>query len=1105
MIDPRGVGDEHPPSFKGGNLQKYVLLAPLVFVAGAAFAQTPPAKACDPAPAKAVSVQGSVEAKRVGASDWQPVKLNDAFCPGDQVRVHERSRADVALLNQSVLRLNANSAITVEAPKEQSKGVIDLVRGAVHFFSRGPNSLDVNTPFTVAGVRGTEFYVNVEPQRTLITVFEGTVAAENASGSLMVRDGQSAQAEAGKAPVLRTVVRPRDAVTWTLYYPPVIHDPQAPGYKAQSLLAVGAVDEAQKTIQSTLQAAPNDADALGLASVIALVQNNKEQALQLAQKAVSANPNSAAALIARSYAEQGRFDLEAARKSIQRAVEIEPNNALAWARLAELQSAFGERDKALSAAQRAAALDPNLSRTQTVLGFAELISIDLDKAKQSFEKAVALDQADPLPRLGLGLAKIRGGNLDAGGRDIEIAASLDPSNSLVRSYLGKAYYEEKRAPLDQRELGMAKQLDPQDPTPWFYDSIAKQTTNHPVEALQDIEKARELNENRAVYRSQLLLDSDAAARAASQARIYGELGFQQRALVEGWGAVNRDPSNFSAHRFLADSYAVLPRHEIARVSELLQSQLLSPVTNTPLQPRLAESNLALISSAGPGIASFNEFSPLFNRDGASFLLSGMAGSEDTAAAEAVISGVAGKAGYSIGVSGFTTDGFRANSDQKDQLANAFLQYDFTPDTSAQLEYRHRDTKQGDLQMRFFPTAFNSALRNEIQSDTYRLGARHSFSPASVLLGSLMVQDRFTIEDLPGTPVATNRQGPDNAVSTELQHIYRAERFSLTSGLGYFKINGHVDQSLTTAGFSFTIPLPFPPFSQTIFVPPSTNTTTTTTDIEHVNAYTYANYSLAETVVLTGGLSVDSINGSSLSVGKHDQVNPKLGVVWSPTQTTTVRAAAFKTYKRTLITDQTLEPTQVAGFNQFFDDVNGTKAWRYGVGVDQKFARSVFGGVEVSKRELDSPFTVGTTLNEEHIDEWGARAYGYWTPRTWLALRADYLYDKWERRDGLPGRPTDLETHRVPLSASVFHGSGLSAMAVATYVKQEGEFLQGPGSSSFWLADFAVKYRLPKRHGFITAGVRNAGDKSFQFYDIDPKNPRFLPVQMVYIQGTLTFP
>jgi hypothetical protein len=60
-----------------------------------------------------------------------------------------------------------------------------------------------------------------------------------------------------------------------------------------------------------------------------------------------------------------------------------------------------------------------------------------------------------------------------------------------------------------------------------------------------------------------------------------------------------------------------------------------------------------------------------------------------------------------------------------------------------------------------------------------------------------------------------------------------------------------------------------------------------------------------------------------------QFNPKFGVTWNPLAATTVRAAIFRTLKRTLITDQTLEPTQVAGFNQFFDDINLTETWRYG--------------------------------------------------------------------------------------------------------------------------------------------------------------------------------
>ena len=173
--------------------------------------------------AKVVSVQGTVESQRTGEAQWRPVKLDETYSAGDTIRVAQRSRADVALLDQSVLRLNENSSITIQPIKGRRTGVIDLLKGAVHFFSRGPESLVVNTPFTVAGVRGTEFLLEVEPERTLLSTFEGTVVAENAAGSVTVTGGQSAVAERGKAPLLRVVARPRDAVQWALYYPTVVN------------------------------------------------------------------------------------------------------------------------------------------------------------------------------------------------------------------------------------------------------------------------------------------------------------------------------------------------------------------------------------------------------------------------------------------------------------------------------------------------------------------------------------------------------------------------------------------------------------------------------------------------------------------------------------------------------------------------------------------------------------------------------------------------------------------------------------------------------------------------------------------------------------------
>ncbi len=744
-----------------------------------------------------------------------------------------------------------------------------------------------------------------------------------------------------------------------------------------------------------------------------------------------------------------------------------------------------------------------------MLGYAYLMEVKTTRAKETFAKANALDQADPLPRLGLGLAKIREGDLHEGRQEIEIAAGLDANNSLVRSYLGKAYYEEKRTALTNREYATAKELDPKDPTPFFYDAIQKQTTNRPVEALHDLQKAIELNDNRAVYRSKLLLDSDLAARSASLGRIYTDLGFQQLALVEGWKSVNTDPSNYSAHRFLADSYSALPRHEIARVSELLQSQLLQPINTTPIQPRLAESNLFLISAGGPGGLSFNEFNPLFNRDGLTFQTSGLVGENDTYAGEGILAGIYEKASFSVGYSHFESDGWRKNADQDDDIANAFVQYEIGPKSSAQFEYRYRNTEHGDLNLRFFPENFFPGERHDEERNTYRLGMRHAFTPGSILLGSFTYQDaQFDLTDAePPEPFLDliDLERPEEAFGGEVQYLFRSRFINITSGIGYFDVNGRID---ATTGLDLPPP-PNGPGSITV-------SSVIDTDIKHVNPYVYSYIHALKNVVLTLGGSGDLVDSDSPDFKGKDQFNPKFGMTWEPIRGTTLRAAAFRTLKRTLITDQTLEPTQVAGFNQFFDDINGTEAWRYGGAIDQKFSRTVFGGLEYAKRDLSVPFLDFSDPSipkdaEVDWDEHLGRAYLFWTPHEWWALRAEYQYERVKRPEELTNGVKEMDTHRAPFGISFFHPSGVNTSLRATYFNQSGEFeeISGEGFRSgrddFWVVDAALSYRLPKRYGFITVGATNLLDREFNYFDTDVGNPMIQPDRMVFGRITLALP
>ena len=233
--------------------------------------------------------------------------------------------------------------------------------------------------------------------------------------------------------------------------------------------------------------------------------------------------------------------------------------------------------------------------------------------------------------------------------------------------------------------------------------------------------------------------------------------------------------------------------------------------------------------------------------------------------------------------------------------------------------------------------------------------------------------------------------------------------------------------------------------------------------------------------------------------------------------TTLRGAIFRTFKRTLITDQTLEPTQVAGFNQFFDDPDASKTWVYGAAVDQKFSTNIYGGAEFSKRDLETPYYMpgdGGLLERQTSDwdEYVGRAYLYWTPHNWVALKAEYLYENFERENAVNGIK-EVKSHRVPLGINFFHPSGLSAGVKATYYDQNGEFQRQDaflgdytsGRDDFWLVDAAINYRLPKRYGFITVGATNLFDRSFNFIDTDIQNPLIQPSRFFFGRITLNLP
>jgi hypothetical protein len=210
---------------------------------------------------------------------------------------------------------------------------------------------------------------------------------------------------------------------------------------------------------------------------------------------------------------------------------------------------------------------------------------------------------------------------------------------------------------------------------------------------------------------------------------------------------------------------------------------------------------------------------------------------------------------------------------------------------------------------------------------------------------------------------------------------------------------------------------------------------------------------------------------------------------------------------------------VAGFNQFYDDPDATETWVYGAALDQKFSKNIYGGVEFVRRDLEAPYFIQPVFPgpfERLKADWKeniGRAYLYWTPHKWLALRAEYLYEKFERDEEFTFGTKEVKSHRVPLGINFFHPTGFSMGFKATYYDQDGIFQRQDaapgefvsGEDNFWLFDAAISYRLPKRYGFVTVGVSNLFDKSFRFVDTDLENPRLVPDRTFFCKVTLAFP
>ncbi len=764
--------------------------------------------------AKVAAAQNAVESRKAGAEGWARTVVGELLFARDRVRTGASSRAAILYADDTLHRLDEKSEVEIVPPAQDSPGLLKVLSGRHYFTSRKPKDFGrVETATVTAAIKGTEFAVDVaEGGATTITMIEGVVLASNPYGSVEVGAGERAVAEPGKAPVRSVVVRPRDAVAWALYYPPVLGGADAKRLdgmgedgaslrEAAGLLATGQVEKAKSLVDGVRSRRPSDPVALSLATVIALVGDRKDEAHRLSGEAVVANADSASAALAASFVAQAEFDIEMAAALAERAAKLDPKDPVALARVAELRMAQGDLRGARSAASSALERAPDDARSLTVLGFVELARLRSWDAEKLFERALAADSGLATAHVGMGIARLRLGDLVGGREQIQSAAILDPGNSLIRSYLGKAYYEEKRSSEAGKELAAAKGLDPSDPTPWLYSAILLQSENRPVEALDDLMQSMEKNDNRAVYRSRLLLDEDQAVRGADQARIFNDLGFEDAGLVAARRSADQDQANHSSHMLLAGNYRNLPFYAPAFLSEVLQARIYQPVSTNAARPDIVNA-----------VASYNEYTSLFERPRARFFGKAAYGTTNTdlsafgtgemcgdvpcyklseneqsavRSGDAIVTVNGERYAAAVSYSNFRDDGFRKNADEHNEVGRGFVQVAASDSDTLQLNFIQGNRTTGDLPLRQLLPAITPE-RFETDETNVGLGWHRRISAESDLaVSAIWNRTEQTGMDFYSVPRGTaTLEGPQ----LEIQWVKRTGPGAWIFGAGQFSGN-----------------------------------------------------------------------------------------------------------------------------------------------------------------------------------------------------------------------------------------------------------------------------------------------------------------------------